>query len=70
MIALTLFLIAAWGWFCLVNFTDGAPLTGFLFLPLLLPVLLVLEAVRYAANSTGTTLCAMSSAVGDWERSL
>lgn len=37
MLALTLFLIAAWGWFSLVNFHEGAPLTGFLLIPLLLP---------------------------------
>lgn len=71
MLALILFLIAAWGWFCLVNFTDhNTPITAFVLLPILLPAHVLLECVHRAARSTRDVLEDVASASVHWENSL
>lgn len=45
-----LFIIAAWGWYCLVEFSEGAPLAGFILIPTLMPFVVVLTLVRRACS--------------------
>lgn len=69
MLGLILFIIAAWLFFCLVTFSDN-PLMAAIFLPLTLPVGMVLIAIESAADWTFDLVMSISSAACQWERRL
>ena len=62
-----LFIIAAWGWYCLVEFSDGSPIAGFILIPTVMPLVIALTLVGRACNSVLGVLAEMFVFVADWE---
>jgi hypothetical protein len=70
--AMILFAIAAWGWFCLVMISDegDAPISAFIFLPVVMPLVIGLATTAFAASVMAEIIKQICKDIADFERGL